>query len=357
MATKLGYDAKRAFNNHSGLGVYSRGVIEAVEKNISTENIVLFTPKKKIWNSSLTTVINPFGALWRSFFIYFDLKKYAIDVYHGLAGELPFFLPNKLKTVVTIHDLLFLKFTEDYPWIDRFIYNFKARYACKRANVIIAVSEVTKSDIISHYGISSDKIQVIPVAAPKSPIAPTNRPHDKNYILCISSFLGRKNQALLLEAYLKIADEVAYDLIFIGSGPEKKMVKMLAAASLYSHRIHFISGICDTEKFNYLHHCLFSVYPSKGEGFGIPILESFLANKAILLSDTPIHREVAGDAAYYFQNNSVMDLAEKLLYVHSANKAILIEQGKLRLEQFTEEKSYYKLAEIYFSLMGRTPRI
>ena len=357
MATKLGLDAKRAFNNHSGLGVYSRGVIEAVEKSISTENIVLFTPKKKIWNSSLTTAINPIGALWRSFFIYFDLKKYAIDVYHGLVGELPFLLPNKLKTVVTIHDLLFLKFPEDYPWIDRFIYNFKARYACKKANLIITISEVTKSDIISHYRIAPNKIKVIPVAAPTAPIAQTNRLHDKNYILCISSFLGRKNQALLLEAYLKIVDEVAYDLIFIGSGPEKKMVKMLAAASLHSHRIHFISDISDNEKFNYLHHCLFSVYPSKGEGFGIPILESFLANKAILLSDTPIHREVAGDAAYYFQNNSAMDLSDKLLYVHSANKAIHIEQGKLRLEKFAEEKSNYELTEIYFSLMGRAPRI
>lgn len=67
----------------------------------------------------------------------------------------------------------------------------------QKADVIIAVSEVTKSDIISHYGISSDKIQVIPVATPKVTIAQTQRPHDNNYILCISSFLGRKSSIIV----------------------------------------------------------------------------------------------------------------------------------------------------------------
>lgn len=355
MALKLGLDAKRAFNNHSGLGVYSRSLIEYLEKNISNLYIILFTPKKKIWTSNLVTETSRLGSIWRSFTIYFDLVKDDIDVYHGLAGELPFLIPRKVKTVVTIHDLLFLKFPSDYPWIDRFIYNFKARYACKRADAIIAVSEVTKADIISNYRIVPDKIKVVPVAAPEVTIAQTKRPHDKDYILCISSFLGRKNQALLLDAYLKIADKVSFDLIFIGSGHERKKVKELAETSPHSHRIHFISGISDTDKFNYLHHCLFSVYPSKGEGFGIPILESFLCEKAILLSDTPIHREVAGDTGIYFSTNSVNELANKLVEMNENIQNLTSEKAKQRLENYDGQKLYPQITEIYFSLMGRTP--
>lgn len=357
MAFKLGLDAKRAFNNHSGLGVYSRNLIEYLEKNIPNLNIILFTPKKKLWASNLITETSRLGSLWRSFTIYFDLVKHKIEVYHGLAGELPFFIPRNVKTVVTIHDLLFLKFSEDYPWIDRFIYNFKARHVCKRADVIIAISEVTKSDIISHYGITPDKIKVIPVTTPKVTIAQTKRPHDKNYILCISSFLGRKNQVLLLDAYLKIANEVAVDLIFIGSGPERKKVKELAETSPHSHRIHFISGISDTDKFNYLHHCLFSVYPSKGEGFGIPILESFQCEKPIILSDTEIHKEVAGDAGIYFTSNSTDDLAEKIIAVNSSALQYQNEKAQARLKCFEGNKLYPSIIDIYFSLMGRTPRI
>lgn len=352
---KLGFDAKRAFYNHSGLGVYSRSLITSISKIISNNDIILFTPKKKIWSSDIRTVTSRLGFLWRSAGIYFDVLRYKIDIYHGLAGELPFFLPKSVKTVVTIHDLLFLKFPEDYPWIDRFIYNLKARYACKRADVIIAVSEVTMSDIISHYGVKPDKIKVIPVAAPSLPPTLIKRPHEKDYILCISSFLGRKNQVLLLNAYLKIANEVDYDLIFIGSGPERKKAIELAERSPYNHRIYFISGISDSDKFNYLHHCLFSVYPSKGEGFGIPILESFLCKKAIVLSDTPIHREVAGNAGVYFTANSTNELAKKLLELSASKKNLNIENANKQLENFDGRKLYPQITEVYFSLMGRTP--
>lgn len=344
---KLGLDAKRAFNNHSGLGVYSRGVIDEFAKNLPKEDLILFTPRKKIWSSSLNTVMSSFGALWRSFFIYFDLRKYEIDIYHGLAGELPFFIPHKVKAVVTIHDLLFCHFPNDYPWIDRWIYNFKAKFACKKADKIITVSEVTKHDIIHFYGIDSAKIEVIPVAIPRDVPPKNERPYAKDYIVCISSFLGRKNQDILVKAYALIKDKIDFDILFIGSGKRIPEIKELVKKLDCENNIQFISGLSDQEKFNYLHHSLFSVYPSRGEGFGIPILESFLCDKPILLSDTPIHKEVAGDAGIYFRDNDEKDLAVKMIIAYKNKSDSVHISAKKVLDSYTANKVYPHLIGLY----------
>jgi glycosyltransferase involved in cell wall biosynthesis len=354
---KLGLDAKRAFNNHSGLGVYARCLIGYLEKNIQHKDIILFTPKKKNWTANLLTIKSKLGSFWRSFSIYFDLVKNKIDVYHGLAGELPFFIPRQVKTVVTIHDLLFLRFPSDYPWLDRVFYKIKSKYACQRADRIIAISEVTKNDIISYYKIPSEKIAVISPSIPELPEVSDERPLTNDYIVCISSFIGRKNQEILIHAFEKIAHQVSFDLVFIGSGNLLKHAKSLAKQSSYSNRIHFLTGLNDNEKFCYLKHCLFSVYPSLGEGFGIPIIESFSLNKPIILSDTMIHREVAGDAGVYFKLGSIDDLANKIMNLYSKQLSPTNEIMQNRLQNFKDEMIYPKLMEIYFSLIGRDPRI
>ena len=351
MAFKLGLDAKRAFNNHSGLGVYSRSLIEYLEKNIPHQNIILFTPKKKLWTTNLTTVTSRLGSLWRSFSIYYDLIKHKIDIYHGLAGELPFFMPKKVKTIVTIHDLLFLHFPDDYPWIDRVIYNFKSKSASKRADKIIAVSDTTKKDIIQYYHVAPEKIVVIHPAIPELPEIAQIRPLSNDYIVCISSFLGRKNQDILICAFDKIASQVSFDLIFIGSGKRLNLVKELAIKSNYSDRIHFLTNLNDSEKFCYLKHCLFSVYPSLGEGFGIPILESFSLNKPIILSDTPIHREVADEAGIYFESNNAIDLADKMINIYHTKVNENLISAKKRIHKYDNEKTYKALIALYVKLM------
>lgn len=349
---KLGLDAKRAFNNHSGLGVYSRSLIEYLEKNIPNLDIILFTPKKKIWTSNLVTETSRLGSLWRSFTIYFDLVKHDIEVYHGLAGELPFFIPKKIKTIVTIHDLLFLHFPSDYPRIDRVLYNIKAKYACRRADKIIAVSEVTKNDIINHYHISPEKIAVLHPFTPELPLIDDQRPIANDYTVCISSFLGRKNQDILLHAFEKIASQVSFDLVFIGSGKRLNIIKDLAKKTNYSERIHFLSGLNDSEKFRYLKHSLFSVYPSLGEGFGIPILESFSLNKTIIVSDTPIHREVAGEAGVYFESNNAIDLADKMINVYHTKVNDNPISAREKMNKYAIDKTYTKLNALYAKLIG-----
>ena len=82
-----------------------------------------------------------------------------IDIYHGLSNEIPFGI--KIKSIVTIHDLLFLKYPKFYNFFDRKIYEFKSKSACKNVNKIIATSNQTKEDIINYFNIDDEKIKVI----------------------------------------------------------------------------------------------------------------------------------------------------------------------------------------------------
>lgn len=352
---KIGFDAKRAFNNHSGLGVYSRNFIDFIEANHSELNITLFSPKvnRKLYNSSFSTRTSKWGALWRSFLIYFDIKKSRLDVYHGLAGELPCFIPREVKTVVTVHDLLFERFPNDYPWIDRIIYRWKAKFACKKADKIIAVSESTKRDLIHFYHIDSSKIIVCPVGINIERKINLPRLHRIDYMVCISSFLARKNQTLLIESFNLIADKIPLDLILIGSGSNWHEVKKIADKSPYSARISFIPKANDEEKFAYLSHAKFSVYPSKYEGFGIPIIESFIYGVPIVVSDNSTHKEVADNSAIFFKNEDVNDLADKLVHTYKMNdmlKADLIQKGLEMARKYEPKVVSRHLIDLYQEL-------
>src|SRR5882757_4302278 len=114
---RIGYEAKRAFFNMTGLGNYSRGIIKAMALNYPHNEYFLYTPKiipgnrvDFIKNHKQISVTTPhstrFASLWRSKFVVTDLKTAGIEIYHGLSHELPIGISaSGIKSVVTIHDL------------------------------------------------------------------------------------------------------------------------------------------------------------------------------------------------------------------------------------------------------------
>ncbi|NJK83927.1 MAG: glycosyltransferase family 4 protein [Saprospiraceae bacterium] len=110
-------------------------------------------------------VIQPqtkFGNYWRTYGIKKNLLDAGIDIYHGLSHEIPVNLnKQKIKSVVTIHDLIFKHYPQQFPLLDRLLYDAKFKYACQNADAIVAISEHTKQDIIQFYNIDPQKITVI----------------------------------------------------------------------------------------------------------------------------------------------------------------------------------------------------
>ena len=125
----IGFDAKKAIRNHTGIGNYSRRCIRAVEQEGA--QVRLFYSDVPLW-----------GEVWRNFLQWRSIRRSHVDLYHGLSNELPFGIRKSgVKSIVTIHDLIFLRFPHTYSWLQRQILKVKTRYACRVADHIIAVSE------------------------------------------------------------------------------------------------------------------------------------------------------------------------------------------------------------------------
>ncbi len=169
---KIGFDAKRAFLNTSGLGNYSRTTLNALSKYHADNDYFLYTPEAKIGmlgNQDKFQIIAPpksysnlKKAYWRTFQLSKELEKAKLNVFHGLSNELPRGIhKTQIPSVVTIHDLIFIRYPRFYKPFDRTIYFNKVRYACSAATRILAISEQTKQDIIAFIGTKPEKIEVI----------------------------------------------------------------------------------------------------------------------------------------------------------------------------------------------------
>ena len=163
---RIALDAKRAYHNHRGLGNYSRDMIRLLTTFAPEHEYLLFAKPTDRYSFPHTRTVAPKGlwallpSLWRSYGCLSDLD--GVDIYWGLSGELPFGIHRKpLKKVVTIHDAIFLRYPELYSASYRRLFTRKVQYACDHADLIIAISEQTKRDIIDFFHADERKIQVV----------------------------------------------------------------------------------------------------------------------------------------------------------------------------------------------------
>ena len=309
---RIGFDAKRYFNNITGLGNYSRWLIDNLNNQIP-QSIFLFHSGKSFDQKKDFNIITPkyslLKAIWRSWLVTKNLKKEKIDIYHGLSNEIPFGIHKTgIKSVVTIHDLINKRYPENYQLIDRWIYDLKLRYAQKYADVIITVSEQTKKDIVKYYNTNETKIKVIPIGIAQRQIKPVESPSP--YILCVSSFTKRKNLKALVQAFKSIEDK-DIKLKIVGSyGETANEIQSLAKKD---PRIELHFNISNEELNDLYTKCQFCVYPSLFEGFGIPVLEAFSYGKAIATSNISSMPEVGKDAALYFNPNDPNHIREAII--------------------------------------------
>ncbi|HBN03172.1 MAG TPA: glycosyltransferase family 1 protein [Bacteroidetes bacterium] len=347
---KIGFDAKRYFNNTTGLGNYARWLINSLPQD-QIESI-LYQPKNTE-ESSFYPISYPkswhkwFPSLWRSTFICAQLQNEQIDIYHGLSNELPFGIHKlNLKTVVTIHDLINLRYPENYRRIDRFFYKKKLTYAQKYATKIIVPSEQTKNDLLRYFNTDPSKIQVIPLSLPK-PVLATQTVNPSNYILCVSGFSKRKNLEMLLDAYKHVPGTARLLLV----GKEGDTFKRIQKKAKEDDRIELKQNVTDKELSQLYSDALFCIYPSLFEGFGLPILEAFQHGKTVATSNISSMPEVGGNAATYFDPHNIASVKEALefLFIESNRKQNELEIPK-QLALFNSNDLINKYIQLYKSL-------
>ena len=360
---RIGFDAKRAFHNNTGLGNYSRFIIEALLKYAPQNEYFAYTPKLSKRDLDLKSIIPKNKFLWRSWLINKDLNRDSIQIYHGLSNELPFGLKKTgIKTVVTIHDLIFERYPRLYPFFDTLIYKFKFRNACKNADVIVAVSEQTKRDIVEFYGTNPDKIKVVyqdcdevfQVKLSEETIKDVVAKYKikKKYILSVGTIIERKNQASLVAAFHKI-NLSNYQLILVGghSKYQNQIEKYIQENNVQNVKILNKVPFQDLPAL-YQGASLF-VYPSFFEGFGIPIVEALHSSVPVVAATGSCLEEAGGDGALYADPANINDLADKMMTV-LANKDLqktLVEAGQKYVQKFAAERIAGELNEIYKGLI------
>ena len=367
---RIGFDAKRAFHNNTGLGNYSRFIIKALLKYAPQNEYLAYSPKLGIrdWGGrrsalGIREIIAKNKFLWRSWLIKSDLERDNIQIYHGLSNELPFGLKkSSIKTVVTIHDLIFERYPRLYPFFDTLIYKFKFRNACKNADVIVAVSEQTKRDIVEFYGTNPNKIKVIyqdcdevfQVKLSEETIKNVAVKYEikKKYILSVGTIIERKNQASLVAAFHQI-NLSNYQLILVGghSKYQDQIEKYIQENKVQNVKILNKVPLQDLPAL-YQGASLF-VYPSFFEGFGIPIVEALHSGVPVVGATGSCLEEAGGDGALYADPANIDDLADKMMTV-LVNKELqktLVEAGQKHVQKFAAERIAKELNGIYQGLM------
>ena len=368
---RIGYDAKRAFWNNTGLGNYSRSVISGMANFHPEHQLTLFSPGIN-YDSELKSLLPKYSINL------FDLGKGLIgqakrvvgfdngslDIYHGLSNELPIFNHNsKTKLVVSIHDLLFLRYPEFYPFIDRQIYKLKTLKACKKAHLIIAISEQTKQDLIEFLNIPEYKIKVhyqschsqFRVKHIEQDILKVKAKYgiSKPYILQVGTLEERKNALLTLKAYGDSKSKDSFNLVLIGTRTSYcNQLEKFVADNMLKEKVTFIykSTFID---FPLLYQgASLCLYPSLFEGFGIPILEAMTSGTPVITSQGGCFQEVGGDAVLYINPLIAKDLKNKIDLVlgNDALSNELIEKGKNRVLNFEPENLMSELDKIYKQL-------
>ena len=370
---RIGYDAKRFFHNKTGLGNYSRSLVKHLSDAYPENEYYLFNPKpknkyslknycpkvKEVLPSNLFFI--KFHSLWRLFFISNDIKKNNIEIYHGLSGELPLGLNyKKIKKIVTIHDLIFIRYPKLYNFFDRKIYFWKFKYAAKKADLVIAISNQTEKDIIKYLKIKPEKIKVIYQGCQdvfkkeytydeKKEVAEKHNLPDK-FILNVGTIEDRKN----LFTIVKSIKNIDISLVIIGNKTSYyNQIHQYILDNKLENRIFHLSKLENTELAIIYQLATVFIYPSIFEGFGIPIIEALYSKTPVITTNSGVFPEAGGENSIYINPTSVSEMQEAIEKLLTNEKLCIemAEKGYEFVQKFNDISIADQLMNCYRGLL------
>jgi glycosyltransferase involved in cell wall biosynthesis len=372
---KIAFDAKRLFHNFTGLGNYSRSLVETFAKYEPDWQLQLYTPRlgKTPRTDFLAQypqieIFTPDGfwknvpAVWRSFWAAKVAARHGAQIFHGLSHELPVFLPSKIKTVVTIHDLIFERFPEFHRPIDRLIYRQKFRSACRRADKIVAISQQTERDIIDFYHIEPERIQVIYQSCHRQFYTLWDEKRKETvrqkyqlpsaYLLYIGTINERKN----LMGVVKAMSQMSHDLplVVVGDGGAYlRKVQAFVAQNGLQNRFLLYPKLDFSDMPAVYQMASMLVFPSFFEGFGLPIIEALHSAIPVVTSVDSCFAEAGGTFSRYIHPNDSTEIANAVdnILNDSMLRKQMITNGLAHVEQFKEENLFAQWAKLYAYLL------
>lgn len=364
---RIGFDAKRAFLNAAGLGNYSRNTINAVSLFYPENSYFLFSPQldeARFHSPQNSKIILPHSfwwralkPFWRSYKISNLAQKAELDIYHGLSHELPIGIEKSgIKSVVTIHDLIFMRFPELYKQADRKIYLRKIKHAVRAADQIIAISEQSKNDLVDFFKLDPNKIEVVyqcinPIffeKASKTELASVRGKFSlpDKFLLTVGTIEARKN----LKNILKAMEQADIQLPIVVVGKKTKYLKTIEPLMhQFEDKIILLHEVDDFDLSRIYRLATIMIYPSVFEGFGLPVAEAQACGCPVITSNISSMPEAGGDAAHYIQPQNHIEIGQAIdrLLQDEKYRKKLIKKGKANAQRFTPETYAHQLMNIY----------
>lgn len=365
---RIGFDAKRAFTNTTGLGNYSRSTINGLARHFPDHEYALYTPTRgdvqyappdtadirlpsSIWSKQLKSY-------WRTFGLGKRLVKDGIELFHGLSNEIPVGIEKTgVRSVVTIHDLIFMRYPELYPAMDRRIYFRKVRNAVRAADRIIAISRQTRDDILELTDADEQKIRIIyqgchpwfhKKASPET-LGNTRKKYDlpPAYLLYVGTIEERKDLLTIVRAIHE--HHIDIPLVAVGRktdyfGQVKRYMEQHRVKNIFFH--HHIDNADLPAVYQQAEAF---IYPSRYEGFGIPVLEALNSGTPVITTRGGCLEETAGAGGLFMEPGNAEELAMliKKILDDSELRERLITGGSGHALEFREEKTIPKLFHVY----------
>lgn len=360
---KIAFDAKRFFHNTSGLGNYSRDLVRILSE-YEPENEYLLLNKNKsergkdiLDRSNVKFIPTSKGKFSRQFKMGKDAQKQNADIFHGLSGELPLKWDKKpIKKIVTIHDLIFVRYPQYYSFFDRKIHFWKFKKAADMADKIIAISEQTKRDIIDYLKVPETKIEVIYQGCHKafkeeqSPelIKETKEKFNlpERFILNVGTIEDRKN----LLNVVKAINGTNIPLVVVGRKTKYyQKIESFLKKNKMEKQVLFLEGVSMDELAAIYKLADIFVYPSFFEGFGIPIIEALFSKTVVVTSNTSCLPEAGGKDSVYIDPKNELDIRAKIkfLWENESERKRREEKGFEFVQKFNDEPIAKELMNLY----------
>lgn len=360
---KIAFDAKRFFHNTSGLGNYSRDLVRILSEYEPDNEYLLLNKNKSergkeiLERPNVHFIETSKGNFSRQLKMGKDAQKQEADIFHGLSGELPLKWDSRpIKKVVTIHDLIFVRYPQYYSFFDRRIHFWKFKKAADMADKIIAISEQTKKDIIQYLKVPETKIEVIYQGchhAFKEQQSPELMQAVKEkfklperFILNVGTIEERKN----LLNVVKAVSGTEIPLVVVGRKTKyyQKIERFLKKNKM-EKQVLFLEGVSMDEL-----ACLYKmadifVYPSFFEGFGIPVIEALFSKTVVVTSNTSCLPEAGGKDSVYVNPDNDLDIRAKLkfLWENESERKRREEKGFEFVQKFNDEPIAKELMNFY----------
>jgi len=361
----IGIDASRAFvAQRTGTETYSLQLIRAWQRlagpaiRLYTNGVAAADVARSLGRADSVlpphmTVANlPWPRLWTHMRLSFEMACRPPDVLFVPAHVLPLIHPR--RTVVTVHDLGYLRYPEAHRSADRRYLDWSTRWNARHATVVLADSQATKDDLVRACGVDPAKVRVVYLGRDEtlgpvqdaSTLAAVRERYGiaGRYLLYVGTLQPRKNLARVIEAFGRVADRPAFaDVQLVLAGKHGWLYEDLfgqTARAGLSGRVIFPGYVAEADLPGLLSAALAFVFPSLHEGFGIPVLEAGACGVPVITSNTSSLPEVAGDAALLVDPHDVDAIAEAMyrLVTDAGLRAELARRGQENVKRFSWEK-------------------